>query len=207
MSKIRKVVFGLSFSMMCVGLASFDGANAQNARANTSVNMRAGPGTNYSVITTIPQGAYVRILGCTAGYAWCGVEYTGIEGYAAGRYLTVTSGQYAGQLLTGVGVGLALGIPRWRYDYWRPPHYRPPNHRPPGYRPPGYRPPGGRPPGFRPPGGRPPGFRPPGGRPPGFRPPGGRPPGMRPPGNRPPGMRPPGNRPGKPSRPPRRNRR
>jgi uncharacterized protein YraI len=173
-------------------------AQAQEARANRSVNLRDGPGTDYSVITTIPEGARVRMMGCTAGYEWCGVDYRGTEGYSAGRYLTVISGQYSGQVITGVGVGLALTIPLWRYDYWRPPYYRPPGHRPPGYRPPGNRPPGYRPPGNRPPGYRPPGNRPPGMRPPGTRPPGQRPPGTRPPGNRPPGMRPPGgNRPGK----------
>lgn len=162
-------------------------AEAQSARTNRSVNLREGPGTNYSVITTIPSGAYVGILGCTAGYEWCGVDYTGMEGYSAGQYLTVTSGQYSGQLITGVGVGIALSVPLWRYNYWRPPHYhRPPSHRPPGYRPPG----------------RPPVAKPPIQRPPGARPPGQRPPGARPPGNRPPGMRPPGNKPGKPGKRP-----
>jgi uncharacterized protein YraI len=167
-------------------------AQAQSARTNSSVNLREGPGTNYSVITTIPSGAYVRILGCTAGYQWCGVDYAGIEGYSAGRYLTVTSGQYSGQLITAVGVGVALSVPLWRYDYWRPRYYHRPGHRPPNYRPPGHRPPGAKPPGQRPPGAKPPGQRPPGAKPPGQRPPG-----ARPPGNRPPGMRPPGNRPGK----------
>lgn len=184
-------------------------AASQSARTNTSTNLRSGPGTTYSVITTMPAGSLVSILGCTAGYEWCGVNYAGTEGYAAGRYLTVTSGQYTGQIITGVGVGLALSIPLWRYDYWRPKYYRPPHYRPPGWRPPHKpsRPPGARPPRPKPPIARPPGSRPPGTRPPGSRPPGARPPRpsrpiARPPGNRPPGMRPPGGkRPGKrPSR-------
>jgi len=184
-------------------------ANAQSAVTNQAVNLRDGPSTSYSIITTMPGGSHVRLLGCLADYNWCGVNYAGIEGYAAGRYLTVT-----GQVITTVGIGVALAIPIWRYNYWRPPVYRPPGGRPPGWRPPPNRPPvarppvarppiarppGNRPPGTRPPGQRPPGARPPGQRPPGARPPGNRPPSARPPGNRPPGMRPPGNRPGRPA--------
>jgi len=189
------VLIGLGFLVTTVGFSEV--AEAQSARTNAAVNLREGPGTNYSVITAIPSGAYVRILGCTASYEWCGVDYTGIQGYSAGRYLTVTSGQYSGQLITGVGVGIALSVPLWRYNYWRPPHY----HRPPGYRPPGYRPPGHRPPGAKPPG-RPPVAKPPIQRPPGARPPRPTQPIARPPGNRPPGMRPPGNKPGKPGKRP-----
>ena len=91
-------------------------ASAQSAQANTSVNLRAGPGTIYSVITTIPAGGRVTIMGCTAGYKWCGVNYNGTEGYAAGQYLTVISGNYSGQIITAVGVGVALSIPLWRYN-------------------------------------------------------------------------------------------
>ncbi len=196
----RIILIGISCLGVPAMMFSLE-AQAQDARANQSVNLRAGPSTTYSIITTIPEGSLVRILGCTESYEWCGVDYRGTEGYSAGRYLTVTSGQYSDQIITGVGVGLALSIPLWHYNHWRPPHYRPPGHRPPGYRPPGNRPPVVRPPIHRPPGSRPPVVRPPIHRPPGSRPPGVRPPisnlpGVRPPSNRPPGMRPPGNRPG-----------
>jgi uncharacterized protein YraI len=181
-------------------------AVAQNARTNTATNLRAGPGTEFSVITTMQAGSLLRILGCTAGYLWCGVNFAGIEGFAAGRFLTIVSGQHSGQIVTGIGVGLALSIPLWRRDYWRPKYFYRPGHHPPGWRPPNRptrppaaRPPRPQPPVARPPSGRPPGARPPGGRPPGARPPGGRPPVARPPGNRPPGMRPPsgGGQPGR----------
>ena len=202
----------IGLGILAITFIGFSGiAQAQDARANRAVNMRSGPGTDYSIITTIPEGARVQILGCTSGYKWCGVDFRGTEGYAAGQYLTVVSGQYSGDVITGVGVGMAMTIPLWGYDYWRPPYYHSPGYRPPGWRPPnnrppGWKPPGNRPPGWKPPGNRPPGSRPPPGqRPPGTRPPGQRPPGYRPPGNRPPGMRPPsGNRPGagRPSRRP-----
>ncbi len=200
----KGVLLGLIFA---ASLVLFGGtAEAQSARTNADVNLRAGPGTEYSTIITIPAGSYVNILGCTAGYEWCGVDFAGLDGYSAGRYLTVLSGPSSGQLLTAAGVGIALSIPIWRYDYWRPKYYYQPGYRPPGWKPhKPMRPPGARPPRpERPPGTRPPRpERPPGTRPPRpERPPGTRPPRPeRPPGLRPPGQRPPGATPPRPNRP------
>lgn len=185
---------------------------AELATASTNVNLRAGPGTNYQVLTTVPAGASVTVYSCNSGYSWCDIDYAGQRGYVAGKYLIyAVQGAYYGNALP--AIGLTLGLPLFwdSYPVYRPiypagpPIYRPPN-RPPGWRPPGQRPPGWRPPGQRPPGQRPPGVRPPrpehpiarppGQRPPGARPPGQRPPGVRPPGGtRPPGARPPGQRP------------
>jgi len=55
------------------------------AYAVTSVNERAGPSTAYSVITTIPAGAYVAVHSCPA--SWCNVTYAGITGWVSGSYL------------------------------------------------------------------------------------------------------------------------
>jgi uncharacterized protein YraI len=207
------------FGLLMVTLLLYSGyAEASyQAVATTALNYRTGPGTNYQVISTIPQGRAVTVFNCTENYSWCNISYNGSQGWAAGRYLQYAGGgAYSGTALNSAGVYIGLPIIRRGYPIYRPrPPYRPPGYRPPGYRPPGVRPPGNRPPGYRPhgnrppvvrppiarppgarpPGNRPPGMRPPGGRPPGARPPGGRPPGARPPGNRPPGARPPGGRP------------
>ncbi|MXN64967.1 SH3 domain-containing protein [Stappia sp. GBMRC 2046] len=181
---------------------------AELATASTSVNLRAGPGTNYEVLATVPAGASVTVYSCNSGYSWCDIDYAGQRGYVAGKYLNyAVQGTYYGRALPAIGLTLGLPLfwdsyPVYRPIYRpRPPIYRPPN-RPPGWRPPGQRPPGWRPPGQRPPGWRPPGQRPPGARPPNrprppiARPPGQRPPGARPPGRpRPPSARPPGQRP------------
>jgi len=52
--------------------------------AISDVNMRTGPGTGYPVITTIPGGAPVEVLGCQS---WCSVIYRGTEGFVSGRYV------------------------------------------------------------------------------------------------------------------------
>jgi len=49
------------------------------AVVNTTVNLRQGPGTNYTVITKIPAGAPVGVSGCSG--QWCQVSFQGQNGY------------------------------------------------------------------------------------------------------------------------------
>lgn len=200
-------------------------ASAQSqAYTNSSVNVRAGPARDYPVVTQLPGGVPVTVMGCISGYQWCDVAAPNLRGWVyAGRL----SYPYQGSNVPVMSYGTVIGLPIVTFSigtYWgnyyrgRPwynqrsrwaNHPPPPPPRPGAGRPPGGRPPGGPPPGNvggRPPhgnvGGRPPGNRPPGnagGRPPGNA--GGRPPGGQPPGNaggRPPGGQPPGNAGGRP---------
>jgi uncharacterized protein YraI len=59
-------------------------AFASPGMATGDVHMRSGPGTQYPVITTIPAGAPVDVMGCQS---WCHVAFDGREGYASGRYI------------------------------------------------------------------------------------------------------------------------
>jgi hypothetical protein len=52
----------------------------------TNVNLRQGPGTNYTVITTIPAGAPVNVGGCSG--QWCQVAWRGQTGYVIATSLT-----------------------------------------------------------------------------------------------------------------------
>ncbi len=63
------------------------GAKAQVTTTAGSLNMRAGMGTTYAVITRIPQKAYVDVL--TYGPTWCYVSYNGTKGYVMTTYLTM----------------------------------------------------------------------------------------------------------------------
>lgn len=62
-------------------------AFAYNGFASGNVNMRAGPGTNYHRIATIPRGAPIVIHACIGGNRWCDVSYAGVRGWSSGRYL------------------------------------------------------------------------------------------------------------------------
>jgi len=139
--------------------------SSYRAIATTNLNFRAGPGTQYQVLGSIPQGTQVAVFGCSEGYNWCDIDYSGQRGWASGKYLAVAeSGEYYGSPL--YSSGLYLGLPIWRdYPIYGP---RPPVNAPPGYRPLPPRPthPIVRPPRPTHPIAGPPGYRPPGARPP-----------------------------------------
>ena len=65
-------------------------AAAAPATAESPVNMRAGPGTQYEVVATIPGGATVDVAGCTG--SWCQVTFAGESGFASRSYLTLAEG-------------------------------------------------------------------------------------------------------------------
>lgn len=54
-----------------------------------NLNMRTGPSTSYSVIRVIPNGAEVKVLSTSSG--WARVVYGGSEGYASLSYLKLKS--------------------------------------------------------------------------------------------------------------------
>jgi uncharacterized protein YraI len=191
------------------------------AFTNTSVNLRAGPAPDYPVVSQLPPGTPVTMMGCISGYTWCDVALPNLRGWV---YAGSLNYPYQGNPVPVLGYGGAIGLPivtfsigaywgsyyrgrPWYHNqaYWGhrpppPPHH---GHRPPP--PPGHgRPPphgGGKPPpphgGAKPPpgggGGNGGGKPPPGGG--GGNNSGGRPPGGgggRPPGGGGNGGRPPG---------------
>lgn len=194
--------------LLLVPTAAF--AQAQ-AVTNGSVNLRAGPARDYPVVSQLPGGVPVTVMGCVAGYTWCDVALPNLRGWVyAGRL----DYPYQGNPVPVLNYGTVIGLPvitfsigaywgnyyrgrPWYRDQARWAHHPPPRPPRPGAgRPPG--PPTGGP-GGRPPGkpgnpGRPPGNA--GGKPPGA---GGRPPGGPPPGA---GGRPPGGQGGGGGRPP-----
>lgn len=56
--------------------------------ATTVVNFRSAPGTSGSIITRIPRGAMVSARGSQG--SWRQVEYGGLGGWVASRYLSAT---------------------------------------------------------------------------------------------------------------------
>uniref|UniRef100_UPI0025F216E3 SH3 domain-containing protein n=1 Tax=Phreatobacter sp. TaxID=1966341 RepID=UPI0025F216E3 len=60
-------------------------ALAQDAVTTGAVNLRAGPGTQFPRVTTLPAGAGVDITSCSG--AWCRVVYRGITGFVSRNLL------------------------------------------------------------------------------------------------------------------------
>jgi uncharacterized protein YraI len=71
---------------LSVGLAAAP-LGAQAAEATSSVNVRSGPGTQYSVLDTLRPGEQVEIDRC-ASNGWCFVIKSGPDGWVSANYLT-----------------------------------------------------------------------------------------------------------------------
>ena len=68
-------------------LASSTWASAQEAYTTGDVNMRAGPGSRYPVVTTIPEDRQVYIHGCLSNWDWCDVSWRRNRGWVFSDYL------------------------------------------------------------------------------------------------------------------------
>jgi uncharacterized protein YraI len=112
-------------------------ASAAPATAESALNMRSGPGTQYQVVDTIPGGATVDVAGCTG--SWCQVSFNGESGFASRSYLAMggevapsaaivapgyayddaplyADGYYDDGYAYGPGFGVVVG-PRYRFHH------------------------------------------------------------------------------------------
>ncbi|HEX7913763.1 MAG TPA: SH3 domain-containing protein [Paraburkholderia sp.] len=57
-------------------------ASAQlQAYTNGTVNVRAGPAPDYPVVTQLPGGFPVSVMGCISNYQWCDVAAPNLRGW------------------------------------------------------------------------------------------------------------------------------
>lgn len=114
----------LSKKLMAGGLAALAllattaTAFAAPAYATGNVNVRSGPGTQYSRVDTLRRGERVDVQQCRG--SWCYVVKSGPDGWVSASYLSRTG---------------------WDDDWDRPPHWNPAPPRPPHWNPRPPRPP------------------------------------------------------------------
>lgn len=75
---------------MLIGLAVPTAASA--AYATGDVHLRVGPGVQYRIITTVPRGAYVRVLSCVPG--WCRAVFHSTVGWMSSSYIGARTPRY-----------------------------------------------------------------------------------------------------------------
>jgi len=93
-------------------------AQQPNGYPITNVNLRAGPGTEYPVIVTVPGRAPISILGCLPDYSWCDSLFQGNRGWMRSIYL---SGYYQGNYYSLGDYAPRLGYRTVSFDidgYW-----------------------------------------------------------------------------------------
>ncbi|MBP1849471.1 SH3 domain-containing protein [Rhizobium halophytocola] len=104
------------------GLAAGQASAASLAVTVTSLNLRAGPSTQYPVVIALPAHADLTVYGCTAGTTWCDVSWGGNRGWVAASYIQVT---YDGRLTVvtpAVAPALGLTVVVFNQAYWNS-HY------------------------------------------------------------------------------------
>jgi hypothetical protein len=58
------------------------------AAAMTPLNIRSGPGPQFSIVGAIPTRGEATIIGCIQDSLWCQVSYNGRQGWVYTQYLT-----------------------------------------------------------------------------------------------------------------------
>jgi uncharacterized protein YraI len=71
----------------CVSSAPY-GTVGREVVTTGSVNMRAGPGTRFPVITTVGGGSIVTVYGCLEDRTWCDTAFGSARGWISSRYLS-----------------------------------------------------------------------------------------------------------------------
>jgi uncharacterized protein YraI len=88
----------------------------------TAVNMRAGPSTQYPVVTVMPQNASLTVYGCMNSQTWCDVSWGRARGWVSANYIYVV---YKGQqtvltasIIPVVGIAtVAFSVAYWDRHY------------------------------------------------------------------------------------------
>lgn len=90
----------------------------QGGYVNTNVNLRAGPGTAYPVVTILQTGTPLEIFGCLDEYTWCDVNWRGYRGWVAAQYLDY---DYRGRRVEFYDYAPRVGVPIVTFNfgnYW-----------------------------------------------------------------------------------------
>jgi uncharacterized protein YraI len=120
MLKKLLIVGAMLLSISAAGPAA---AAVQVAVTTADLNLRAGPGTQYPVVETIPYGAGISVFGCVSGYSWCDIAWGANRGWVAAAYLQVI---YRGApVVIGPIIAPRIGVTVVNFDheYWVR-HYR-----------------------------------------------------------------------------------
>ena len=91
---LPSLVIGIVLASVCT-LSLTQSAAAFDATATRAVNVRSGPGVNFSKVDILSSGEAVNIKECQG--RWCYVEHSGPDGWVSGSYLLSSEDTTSGQ--------------------------------------------------------------------------------------------------------------
>jgi uncharacterized protein YraI len=110
-------------------VVAMSSAMADPAVTDRVVKLRAGPGSSFGVIASVPPGTKLDTQNC--GEAWCRVTFGRRTGYASRAYLMTGVDSYASAAPQNArasdGAKPTLGGPhiwQWQNEQWRNDHWR-----------------------------------------------------------------------------------
>jgi uncharacterized protein YraI len=114
----KRVVSGLLAGV--AGLLALPGSGFAQTHAytNTAVNLYAGPAQDYPLVSQLPGGAPVTVMGCVSGYTWCDVALPDARGWV---YAGNLSYPYHGNKVPLLTYGIVIGLPVVTFtigSYW-----------------------------------------------------------------------------------------
>lgn len=123
---MKRLLYSLATALLMLVPAS---AFAAQGYTVATVNMLAGPDSQYPLIYTLDPGTPVDVQGCTDGWQWCDVIAVGSRGWVAGPYIEYL---YNNQPVFVSDYGARIGIPvvtfaigaYWGRYYVNRPFYR-----------------------------------------------------------------------------------
>ncbi|WJH38141.1 SH3 domain-containing protein (plasmid) [Aliirhizobium terrae] len=91
---------------------------ATNGVAVTSVNLRAGPSTQYPVVRVMPQSASLVIYGCSGDRTWCDVSWAGARGWVSASYIYVNYNGQQTVLTSSIVPVIGIATVAFSVAYW-----------------------------------------------------------------------------------------
>lgn len=109
----RRIVVASALAVMSAGIAM-----AETAWTTKTLNLRAGPGRDYPLVSRLPAGAEVEVAGCLNDWNWCDVIAGPERGWAwAGALEYPYEGRRVVILHRGAYIGLPI-VPWVPGTYW-----------------------------------------------------------------------------------------
>ena len=97
---LRTFITALLICAVLAPTAFADGATV----TGSEVNLRSGPGMNYSILDCMPRGASITVTD-RSNSDWYAVNYNGTDGFMSSRYVSITESGSSADVSAGEGSG------------------------------------------------------------------------------------------------------